>query len=253
MTAALFALPDDPNARLWPLWRQAEHAILAAIESRRLGAGDQLPPEHQLASELGTHRHTVRRAVDSLVGRGVLEVRRGRGTYVTPGPIPYRIGRRSRFTENMEKVGCRPAVRILRSATTAADAEVAHRLRLDGGTSVVVLELLRSGDDIPIVLARHSVPADRFPDFAERFAEIRSITRTFASYDVVGYTRKATRISARLPTHQEADDLAISISAPVLVWGSVHADTKGRPINLDASTFAASRVDIVFEDENPSD
>ncbi len=250
MTTTLFALPDDPNARLWPLWRQAEHAILAAIESRRLGAGDQLPPERQLASELGTHRHTVRRAVDSLVGRGVLEIRRGRGTYVTRTPIPYRIGRRSRFTENMEKVGCRPDVRILRSATIAADEETAQRLRLDSGTPVVVLELLRSGDEIPILLARHSVPADRFADFAERFAEIRSITRTFASYGVVGYTRKATRISARLPTAQEADDLAISGSAPVLVWGSINADTEGRPINLDASTFAASRVDIVFEDEN---
>jgi GntR family phosphonate transport system transcriptional regulator len=251
MTAGSFALPDDPDARFWPLWRQAEHAILAAIESGRLGAGDQLPPEHQLASELGTHRHTVRRAVDSLVGRGVLEIRRGRGTYVTREPIPYRIGRRSRFTENIEKVGGRPGVRILRSATIAADNEVARWLRVDDGTPIVMLELLRHADDVPIVLARHSVPADRFPDFAKRFAEIQSITRTFASYGVVGYTRKATRISARLPTPQEAEDLAVSVSAPVLVWGSVNADTDGRPINLDASTFAASRVDIVFDDENP--
>ncbi len=251
MTAALFALPDDAGARLWPLWRQTEHAILAAIESRRLSAGDQLPPEHQLAGELGTHRHTVRRAVESLVGRGVLEIRRGRGTYVTRGPIPYRIGRRSRFTENMETAGCQPDVHILRSTILPADGEAARCLRLDNGAPVVMLELLRTGDGIPIVLARHSVPAGRFADFALRFAEIRSITRTFASYGVTGYTRKATRISARLPAPQEACDLAISASAPVLVWGSVNADTDGRPINLDASTFAASRVDIVFEDENP--
>jgi GntR family phosphonate transport system transcriptional regulator len=71
----------------------------------------------------------------------------------------------------------------------------------------------------------------------------------FASYDVVGYNRKATRISARLPTAQEAGDLAVSAAAPILVWVSVNADTDGRPINLDASTFAASRVDIVFDDE----
>jgi GntR family transcriptional regulator, phosphonate transport system regulatory protein len=265
MTNASFALSDDPEA---PLWRRAERAISAAIEAGRFGAGDQLPPEHRLAAELGAHRHTVRRAIESLVGRGVLEIRRvrraieslvgrgvleirrGRGTYVARGPIPYRIGLRSRFTENMEKIGLRPEVRVLRSATTPADREAALRLRLEIGAPIVGLDLLRSGDEVPIVLARHSVPADRFPDFAERFAKTRSITQTFASYDVVGYTRKATRISARLPTSQEAQDLAAPPSAPILAWSSVNADVDGRPIDLDASVFAASRVDIVFDDES---
>jgi GntR family phosphonate transport system transcriptional regulator len=179
----------------------------------------------------------------------VLEIRRGRGTYVARGPISYRIGRRSRFTENMAAAGCRPGVRILRSATGSADAETTRLLQLHMGAPVVTLALLRTGDDTPILVARHSMPVDRFADFAERFAEIRSITRTFASYNVVGYTRKATRISARLPTAQESGDLAVSAAAPVLVWVSVNADSDGRPINVDASTFAASRVDIMFEDE----
>jgi GntR family phosphonate transport system transcriptional regulator len=179
----------------------------------------------------------------------VLEIRRGRGTYVARGPISYRIGRQSRFTQNMAAAGCRTGVRILRSATVPADAETARWLQIDTGAPMVTLALLRTGDDVPIVVARHSMPVDRFADFAERFAEIRSITRTFASYNVVGYTRKATRISARLPTPQEAGDLAVSASAPVLVWVSVNVDTDGRPINLDASTFAASRVDIVFDNE----
>ncbi|MBU3889296.1 phosphonate metabolism transcriptional regulator PhnF [Methylosinus sp. KRF6] len=247
MTNASFALSDDPEA---PLWRRAERAISAAIEAGRFGAGDRLPPEHRLAAELGAHRHTVRRAVESLVGRGLLEIRRGRGTYVASGPIPYRIGPRSRFTENMEKVGLRPDVRVLRSATTPADREAAQRLRLEVGAPIVGLDLLRSGDDVPIVLARHSFPADRFADFAERFAKTRSITQTFASYGVVGYTRKATRISARLPTSQEAQDLAASPTAPILAWTSVNVDTDGRPIDLDASAFAASRVDIIFDDES---
>ena len=249
MAPAAFALPDDPDSRLWPLWRRAEQAILAAIRGGSLAAGDQLPPEHQLAEELGTHRHTVRRAVEALAGRGVLEIRRGRGTFVARGPIPYRIGRRSRFTENMAAAGCRPGVKVLRSAVGPADLETARWLRLYARAPIVTLELLRSGDDTPIVLARHSMPADRFPDFAGRFAGIGSITRTFASYGVVGYGRKATRISARLPTPQEAVDLAMPATAPALVWVSVNVDTAGRPINLDASTFAAARVDIVFDDE----
>lgn len=249
MSSPSFALPDDPDAQLWPLWRRAEYALTSAIETGYFEAGDQLPPEHRLASDLGTHRHTVRRAIENLVGRGMLEIRRGRGTFVVGRPIPYRIGPRSRFTENIAAAGLKPAVKILRSATAEADEETARWLQIDVGASVVRLDLLRSGDYIPIVYARHSMPADRFADFAERFEDIHSITRTFASYGVDGYTRKATRISARLPTAQEAGDLAVPSSAPVLFWMSVNADKDGRPINLDASTFAASRIDIVFDDE----
>ena len=248
MSDLSLALPDDPDAQLWPLWRRAEHAITAAIETGYFGPGDQLPPEHRLASDLGAHRHTVRRAIENLVGRGVLEIRRGRGTFVVGQPIPYRIGPRSRFTENIAALGLKPEVKVLRSAIVEADTETARWLRLDTGADVVRLELLRSGDGIPIVYARHSMPAERFADFAERFEDIRSITRTFASYGLEGYARKATRISARLPTAQEAGDLTIPASAPILFWMSVNADKDGRPINLDASTFAASRIDIVFED-----
>ena len=46
--------------------------------------GDVLPAEPDLASAWGVGRSTLREAVKSLVGSGVLEIRRGRGTYVRP-------------------------------------------------------------------------------------------------------------------------------------------------------------------------
>lgn len=45
--------------------------------------GDKLPNESGLAQELGVSRNTVRTAVQYLVGQGVLEIRVGRGTYVS--------------------------------------------------------------------------------------------------------------------------------------------------------------------------
>ena len=44
--------------------------------------GDQLPNEVTLAEELGVSRTTARTAVQYLVGQGILEIRRGRGTFV---------------------------------------------------------------------------------------------------------------------------------------------------------------------------
>ncbi|MGN9908766.1 FadR/GntR family transcriptional regulator [Phytohabitans sp. LJ34] len=53
------------------------------IQSGELPPGSKLPPEQQLASELGVGRNIMREAVRALVAARVLEVRRGNGTFVT--------------------------------------------------------------------------------------------------------------------------------------------------------------------------
>ncbi|MBY8875028.1 FadR family transcriptional regulator [Micromonospora sp. PLK6-60] len=53
------------------------------IQSGELPPGTRLPPEQQLATELGVGRNIMREAVRALVAARVLEVRRGNGTFVT--------------------------------------------------------------------------------------------------------------------------------------------------------------------------
>jgi GntR family transcriptional regulator, transcriptional repressor for pyruvate dehydrogenase complex len=53
------------------------------IQSGELPPGSRLPPEQQLASDLGVGRNIMREAVRALVAARVLEVRRGNGTFVT--------------------------------------------------------------------------------------------------------------------------------------------------------------------------
>ena len=53
------------------------------IQTGQLGPGSRLPPEHQLAAEMGLSRSGVREAVKVLESARVLDVRRGDGTYVT--------------------------------------------------------------------------------------------------------------------------------------------------------------------------
>ena len=54
-----------------------------SIQSGELPPGSRLPPEQQLAAELGLSRNIMREAVKALVVARVLDVRRGDGTYVT--------------------------------------------------------------------------------------------------------------------------------------------------------------------------
>ncbi|MFI5895049.1 FadR/GntR family transcriptional regulator [Actinoplanes sp. NPDC051513] len=57
--------------------------IRELIQSGELAPGSKLPPEAQLAAQLGLSRNLMREAVKSLAVARVLEVRRGDGTYVT--------------------------------------------------------------------------------------------------------------------------------------------------------------------------
>lgn len=66
-----------------PLTEAAIRQIREMIAAGALEPGAKLPPEVELASELGASRNTVREAVRGLVMAGVLDVRRGDGTYVT--------------------------------------------------------------------------------------------------------------------------------------------------------------------------
>ncbi len=59
-----------------------EERILEYILKKPLGIGDKLPNEFELADMFNVGRSTIREAVRGLVVKGVLEVRRGAGTYV---------------------------------------------------------------------------------------------------------------------------------------------------------------------------
>src|SRR6478672_3535381 len=62
---------------------QAITKLRNMIQSGELPPGSRLPPEHQLAAQMGLSRSGVREAVKVLESARVLDVRRGDGTYVT--------------------------------------------------------------------------------------------------------------------------------------------------------------------------
>jgi GntR family transcriptional repressor for pyruvate dehydrogenase complex len=56
------------------------------IARRELRPGDRLPPERELATQLGVSRPTVRAGLRALAAMGVIESRHGSGTYIPGGP-----------------------------------------------------------------------------------------------------------------------------------------------------------------------
>ncbi|WP_295581715.1 FadR/GntR family transcriptional regulator [uncultured Oscillibacter sp.] len=80
MSDTIFETVRDKES---PLAEQAADQISQLIIDRQLTNGEKLPNEFELAEQLNVGRGTVREAVKLLVARNVLEIRRGRGTFVT--------------------------------------------------------------------------------------------------------------------------------------------------------------------------
>ena len=69
-----------------PIWPQVAADIERDIRAGTLRPGSRLPTEDELATQYGVARNTVRRAVEDLRERGLLETFHGRGTYVASQP-----------------------------------------------------------------------------------------------------------------------------------------------------------------------
>lgn len=64
------------------LGEQIEDELMKYIQEEQMEIGQKIPSEFELAEMFGVGRSTIREAVKGLVSKGILEVRRGAGTYI---------------------------------------------------------------------------------------------------------------------------------------------------------------------------
>jgi GntR family transcriptional regulator len=77
----------DPTSPT-PIYAQLDRSIRAAIATGELEPGAQLPTVRQLAVDLAVNANTVARVYAQLERDGMLETRRGVGTFVRESPSP---------------------------------------------------------------------------------------------------------------------------------------------------------------------
>jgi GntR family transcriptional regulator len=199
-----------------PAYAQIEDQLAARIESGELRAGDRLPPERELAEALGVSRMTVRQALSSLAGRGLVERGVGRGTFVARVKLDHDLRRVAGFSELMERQGVEPGAKLLSAAEAPATGAVAAALRIADKAPAYRIQRLRFGAHVPLALEDSWIPASPFPGLLD-------LGLTGSLYDLMrdlyrlAPVRAVERLEPVLARPHEAVALEVAEGSPLML------------------------------------
>src|SRR5262250_3127627 len=118
-----------------PAYQRIQGAIRQRIDAGELKPGDAVTSERELAKIHKVSLMTARHALAGLEREGIVERRRGAGTFVAAPKIHF--NKLMSYTEHMSSRGLVPQTRVLVAKILEHDAEVAARLGLPGTSRVV--------------------------------------------------------------------------------------------------------------------
>lgn len=244
--ALALQLPEPEHS----FWARIAHEIADAIGRGVYAPGERLPSEHSLAQRYGVNRHTIRRSMASLCQIGLVRSSQGSGTYVEDFAVDLVLGRRTRHRQNLAQAGLPGGFEVLSSRTLRANADIAKALGVRAGSSVLHLQTLGNGGGQPLHVSDRYFPLPRFSGFEEHLRSSGSITIAFTALGVADYTRRQSRISARLPDTAVAAHLRQPATRPTLYVSSVNVDMAGSPIEYACTWFAGDRVTLTVDHDH---
>lgn len=228
-----------------PLWRQVRDELASEMTRGQFAPGELLPTEQRLGERFGVHRHTVRRALQELREMGLVRTEQGRGSVVLEQPLEYRMGRRTRFSENMSLNSLKARSLFLYGDLVRASDVVAARLDVPPGTRVNYIETVGEAEGRRVFVASQYIPYVGMEELIGVFKSTGSLTSCYRHYGVRDYFRKVSRITTRLANAEEQRHLRLRRKRPLLVVEYVNVDKDDRPIEFGITRFDGERMELV--------
>lgn len=227
-----------------PRYEQLYRYLAQAIATGALVQETQLPPERELADLAQVSRVTVRKAVAQLVADGVLEQRRGAGTFVRNprNREPY-LSQLLSFTEYMLHRGKTPTSTVLSQGIFHPTPDEQVALGLSAADRVARIERLRAADGVAMAVEWVSLPQDILPQPAAVGASLYDHLRAAGTAP----SRAVQRINAVNLPASEATRLNLPAGSAVLRIDRTGYLPSGRPIEFTRGLYRSDIYDFVAE------
>lgn len=225
-----------------PLYAQVEQNLAEEIRSGTLAPGMQLPAEDELCRRYVVSRTTVRKAVEELGRRGLIEIRRGKGTFVCGQRIVQELTELTGFVEDMVALGRHPSARVLERGVVGATAEVASQLDLVVGAEVVRIRRVRLADEVPISLDETYLPLPLGRKILEDDLELYPIFSLLEERYHTPLLEADYRFEAFAAEDDVAAALGVAVGSPILLIERTSFGIDGRPVDYEKLHYRGDQV-----------
>jgi len=231
-----------------PAYVQIEDRVVEAVSTGDLQPGDRLPPERELAEQLGVSRMTLRQALQTLERRGLVRrtVGRNGGTFVAEPKIERDMNALAGLTEQLRRQGHQAGARVLSTQEGPCSRRTATALGLEPGDRVFEVVRLRLSDGAPLALERSLFPADRFAGLLELSLDGSLYALLEATYGV-SVRRAIERLEPVVAGVREAALLSVEQGAPLLLVERTAFAADGTPVEYARDRFRGDRTQVVVE------
>jgi DNA-binding GntR family transcriptional regulator len=219
-----------------PLYFQVTAQLEAAIDAGQLAPGDRLPNEIELAGSLGLSRPTMRRAMEELVGKGLLVRKRGYGTQIANTQVHRRVELTSLY-DDLDAAGQHPTTEVLKLDPRRVNAAAAAAMGADATQPLVYIERLRSADGRPLALMRNWLPP-AYTDVSKDQLATDGLYRILRARGIQPLVAKQ-RITARSAGQREARLLKIRRGRPLIAVQRTAYDPDGHAIEFGDHVYRA--------------
>lgn len=144
-----------------PIYQQINDLLRETIRNGTIKTGDQFLTERQISEQFGVSRATANKALSNLVSEGILEFRKGVGTFVRGGALGYDLRSLVSFTNKAKAAGKVPSTHLIELSVTLAknipDMDIPAVLQVGADEVVYSIERVRLADAVPVILERRYV------------------------------------------------------------------------------------------------
>lgn len=234
-----------------PIYVQVAEELEGALLRGEYGVGDRLPTEHALAEQYGINRHTAGQALNQLQSKGLVIRVRGRGTFVRPGRVDYRVAEKMSFSDSISRVGLEPSQVILSLRRLGAYGRMAEEMMVPVGEPLIAFERVRYAGEIPLVYGIKQFREALFPGLYDLLStgclSIRSLVR--AQYGLEVYRARST-FEIEPADAGNAHHLGVQPGAALLRVESLDTLEDGTPAEWGVTYFRgdATRVRVTLRD-----
>jgi GntR family transcriptional regulator len=234
----------DPTSPV-PLYAQVEAALAAAIVDGTYPPGTRLPNEESLIERFGVSRTTIQKTVQNLISRGLIEIRRGKGTFVIQPRITQELTELSGFVEDMHALGRNPTARVLDKQVLPANATVARRLALTVGTLVVRIQRVRLVDEMPLSFDETWLPRELGEKVISNNLETEPIFSLLEKKYDTPLVEAEYRLEATCADDAVAKALGIGIGSAIFLIERTSYSAQHQPVDYEKLYYRGDQIQFV--------